>query len=163
MGVRAIVLQPNPAGPAGDSTLDQVELSESGGICWVRLRAGNDAPPALDLAARPLAATLTTDIDANWKALIEALLGDVAWRFVWPLAFVAADGSALRQIVPRTFLRTRVIDLVFAGDIEAVKARAAAARQTAEACQAARAAGDAIDASPALADFFAQLGAACTD
>ncbi len=47
----------------------------------------------------------------NWKAYVEQRLAD-GWRFEWPLLVVHANGAIAEQIVPRSFLRTRIVSLV---------------------------------------------------
>lgn len=135
--------------------LAALSLDESNGLIHVRDRARDDAPaPRLDVAGAFVGAT-TTDIDANWKTVVEALLPDAAWRFAWPLAFTG--DRVVRQIVPRSFLRTRVIDLSF-GD---AAPDAAALKADAEALQVRRAAGYVASDAPVVEQFRKQLSAAC--
>jgi nitrite reductase/ring-hydroxylating ferredoxin subunit len=143
--------------------LDGLVLVEAEGMIQVRGRGMGDAPaPAFGLGDQVYADALATDIDANWKAVIEALLLDTAWRFVWPLAFVGIVGAGpvVRQIVPRSFSRTRIVDLMFVGaardlaEREAQRAKADALR-----FQAARAAGDAAVAPPLIEAFWTALAA----
>jgi hypothetical protein len=127
---------------------------ETGGIVQVRGRAREAVPaPRFDLEVEAFTGATTTDIDANWKAVVECLLADSSWRFVWPLAAVGA--GVVRQIVPRSFLRTRLIDLSFGGTAASIKADA-------EALQARRVAGDATSDAPAVAAFRSQLAAVCS-
>jgi nitrite reductase/ring-hydroxylating ferredoxin subunit len=141
--------------------LDGLALVEADGMIQVRGRGPEAAAPAaFGLGDQGFAAAITTDVDANWKAVIEALLPDPAWHFVWPLAFVGE--SVVRQIVPRSFSRTRVIDLLFAGAArEQVEQDAQRAKAGAQTLQGARAAGDGTAAAPAVDAFWAELAAAC--
>jgi nitrite reductase/ring-hydroxylating ferredoxin subunit len=140
--------------------LDALTLDEAGGVIQVRGRARGETPaPRFDLGDAAFTGATSLDIDANWKTVIEFLLTDPAWRFVWPLAFVgdAAGMRVVRQIVPRSFLRTRLVDLAF-GD---GAADAGAVKIGAEALQARRIAGDVAPEAPAIEAFRAQLAAAC--
>ncbi|HJU17961.1 MAG TPA: Rieske (2Fe-2S) protein [Stellaceae bacterium] len=157
-----------PTEPAAQLGLAPAELAEQDGICLVRVRAGGEPLPRLALPPGRLAAATATDLYANWKAAIEILLARPDWRFLWPLAFVRKDagGGVLRQIVPRSFLRTRFVDLVFApggvfGDKAAAawRERAAADKDAAENCQRAHAAGTAAPPAPGFAEFLARLAA----
>jgi nitrite reductase/ring-hydroxylating ferredoxin subunit len=159
-----------PAAPA-HSGLIGVALAEHDGLCLIRVRPGSDLPPRLGIPGRRFAAALTSDLDANWKAVVEALLAAPGWRFVWPVAFVCDPGSdriVMRQIVPRSFSRTRLVDLVFAA-ADGVAAdfagewqrRTALDKAAAEACQAKRAAAEETMRSPALGEFLARVAAAC--
>lgn len=152
-----------PPGPLSEVSLQPAVLDERDGLCFVRVTPGADQPPSLGFAGRSFAAAMTTDIDANWKAAVETLLDDGGGDFIFPLALVG-DG-VVRQIVPRTFSRTRLVDLVFSGDAAAHEAgqreRAAAAKTAAEACQARRAAGEPSPAAGPVGDFLAGVAAAC--
>jgi hypothetical protein len=104
-----------PTEPAAKLGLNPVELVEQDGFCMVRLQPGGAAPRRLKLPHRRFAAAVTTDIDANWKAVVEAVLADEDYQFVWPLAFADEPEPGLgvmRQIVPRSS-RTRIVDLIF--------------------------------------------------
>lgn len=133
--------------------LDALALDEAGGMIQVRGRARTAVPAPRFAVDGPFAGATTTEIDANWKAVVECLLTDPAARFVWPLAVVGA--GVVRQIVPRSFLRTRVIDLSF-GAAAPVGLKAAA-----ESLQARRAAGDASAEAPAVEAFWSQLASEC--
>jgi nitrite reductase/ring-hydroxylating ferredoxin subunit len=155
-----------PAGPIAEIALEPAELVEQDGLCLVRVKPGSEPPPSLGFPDKRFAAALTTDIDAHWKAVIEPLLETDAWRFVFPLALIGE--GVIRQIVPRTFSRTRVVDLVFSAGGTPDKAlltkyrdEAAADKSAAEACQARRAAGEAPPTSGPAADFLAAVAMAC--
>jgi nitrite reductase/ring-hydroxylating ferredoxin subunit len=152
-----------PAEPVSDIALAAAELAESNGICQVRVRPGGAPPPELGFPDRPFAAAVSTDVDANWKAAIEALLQTETWRFAFPLA-LSGEG-VIRQIVPRSFSRTRIIDLNFSTDgaaaIEAQRETAAADKDAAEACQARRAAGEPPPSAGPVAEFLERIARAC--
>ncbi|MBV8166975.1 MAG: Rieske (2Fe-2S) protein [Alphaproteobacteria bacterium] len=135
--------------------LDELTLDEAGGMILVRGRAREPAPAPRLAPGGAFAGAATTDVDANWKTVVEHLLTDPAWRFAWPIAFLGE--TVVRQIVPRSFSRTRVIDLRF-GD---AATDAAALKSGAEALQARRAAGDGAAETPAVEAFREQLFAVC--
>jgi nitrite reductase/ring-hydroxylating ferredoxin subunit len=158
----ALIEAPQAVAPddPGASThrLEALALDEADGM--IQLRAGGDdgAAPRFGLADARLAGATATDIDANWKCVVEALLADPAWRLVWPLAVVGPTGTGamVRQVVPRGFLRTRLIDLAFGAP-----AAAPDIKRAAETAQAERAAGTPPEYTPAIADFHARLIDAC--
>lgn len=157
-----------PADP-GSQQLHAIALGDREGVLFVRLEAGDGAPPGFDLEGRRFAAAVTTDIGANWKTFVEALLPDTSWRFIWPIAFLATvDGFRIvRQVVPRTFNRTRVVDLLFGpsdAGADAARARISALagedKRRAEALQERRAAGDTAAENDAVAEFRSRVAAA---
>lgn len=151
-----LVAPEDPAAPMHH--LDALALVEAGGMIQARGRGGgDDSAPEFGLGDHAFAGASTIDIDANWKAVVEALLVAPAWRFVWPLAFVEVAAPVVRQIVPRSFSRTRLIDLRF-GD---AAAPASDIKTAAEAIQADRAAGAARDKVPAVQEFHRRLSARC--
>lgn len=161
-----------PSDPPDQLDLNAIHLVEQGNLCLVRVRPGGDPAPRLALPGR-FATALATDIDANWKAAIEPFLADQNRRFIWPLALIAEAEpglAVLRQIVPRSFSRTRMIDLIFTADgaisdeiVAAQQAHAAAEKTVAESCQAAHAAGTAAPPSRAAAEFLREVAAACAE
>lgn len=161
-----------PSGAPEAFGLKPVELIEHDGFCFVRLQPGDGALPIFDRPAGRYAGAVTTDIDANWKAVVETLLASAASRLVWPSALIAElkpGVSLVRQVVPRTFLRTRLLDLVFTADGEFGDELAAAQHDcasadsaAAEACQAQRASGGASEPAPAVSHFLSRVAAACT-
>jgi nitrite reductase/ring-hydroxylating ferredoxin subunit len=151
--------------------LDALTAREADGMVLVRGR-GVDAAPAPEFGIGDAAylAAVTTDLDANWKAAIEVLLAGAVWRLVWPIALVGEFGAmrVVRQIVPRSFSRTRLVDLLFGARDADPTAAVASARQPAEhaklaaqALQARRAAGDESTDAPEVTAFHAQLVAVC--
>ena len=166
----ALALAPPQVAPADPKVqnLNPVSVAESGGLVLVAVKPSAPAPAVEALAGSAFAAASSTDAACNWKSLIEAQLADDAWRFVWPNHFQRSLelGVVVRQILPRSFSRTRFVDLLFvpaggtAPPAEALKALAADARIQAEALQASRTAGDLEPSSPAVADFRSRVAAA---
>lgn len=161
-----------PADPAAPMHhLDALTAREADGMVVVRGRGVDDTPaPEFGIRDAAYLTAVTTDIDANWKAAIEALLIDEIWRLVWPIALVGTLGPArvVRQIVPRSFSRTRLVDLLFgapgtdpAAAVVPARQQADQAKQAAQALQARRAAGDGSADAPAVTAFHAQLLAVC--
>jgi nitrite reductase/ring-hydroxylating ferredoxin subunit len=161
-----------PADPAAPMHhLEALSAREADGMIVACGRGGDQAPaPAFGIAAAAYVGAVATDIDANWKAVIEAQLADPGWRLVWPIALVGTLGAApvVRQIVPRSFSRTRLVDLLFAapgtdpaGAAALARPQTELAKLAAQAVQARRAAGDTAAESPAVASFHAQLVSAC--
>jgi nitrite reductase/ring-hydroxylating ferredoxin subunit len=149
--------------------LDALELTEADGVLFVRGRPPVDAPPpSLAPGDRAYRAAVTTDIDANWKTVVEALLPDARWRLAWPIALVGDDGAVriVRQVVPRTFTRTRLVDLLFTADdpgdaADRTRADAQQAKHAAEALQQRYAGGDTTARAPAVQAFRERLAEAC--
>ncbi len=143
--------------------LDELTVAEQGGLIHVRGRGRDSTPaPFVELGGAAFVGATSTDIDANWKTVIECQLADAAWRFLWPIAFLGP--TVVRQIVPRSFSRTRAIDLKFSPatpETAALTGDPAVLKAGAEALQARRAAGDGAAESPAVETFRARLAAVC--
>jgi nitrite reductase/ring-hydroxylating ferredoxin subunit len=80
--------------------------------------SGDFSLPAGNSGAREYVTAVTTDIACNWKVLLEhALSADAGATGVWqwPLLYAHSLGDAyvIQQIMPRSFLRTRLISHVF--------------------------------------------------
>lgn len=121
-------------------------------------------PPDLGGQLPAYGGTLTTEIACNWKVCVEHLLADHApstdfiWR--WPLVTVRRAGTVVivEQIVPHTFLRTRLFTHVFGGEADNYKKAAGTIRHVCERLQGDRAAGMPAAADGALlADFHRRL------
>lgn len=111
------------------------------------------APPApIDVGAlsAPLPAyggTHITEIACNWKVCVEHLLAehtpspDFTWA--WPLLMVRRAGAMtiMEQVVPHTFLRTRLFTHVFGGSAEGSRQAVATIKHVCETLQADRANG----------------------
>jgi nitrite reductase/ring-hydroxylating ferredoxin subunit len=163
----AFAAAPPPVAPSDPDAaihhLDALSVAESGSLIHVRSRGRDTTPaPFVELGGAPFITAASTDVDANWKTVIECQLADPAWRFLWPIAFLGT--TVVRQIVPRSFSRTRVIDLRFgpaSGGATALTADAAVLKAGAETLQARRAAGDGAAESPAVEAFRARLVEVC--
>jgi nitrite reductase/ring-hydroxylating ferredoxin subunit len=121
-------------------------------------------PPDL---GQPYSGTIVTDIACNWKVCVEHLLrtqgvSEPEFAWFWPLMVVRRSGSVaiVEQVVPHTFLRTRLFTHVYGGTVEAQKFSAAGAREACERLQAERAAGEPAEGSALLAQFHQALGEA---
>jgi nitrite reductase/ring-hydroxylating ferredoxin subunit len=124
-------------------------------------------PPDLGEPLPSCGGTLTTEIAGNWKVCVEHLLAgrqssaDLMWR--WPLLLVRRAGAVaiVEQIVPHTFLRTRLFTHVFGGMADDHKQAAATIKHVCERLQADRAAGAmAPYDGDLLGDFHHLLGEA---
>lgn len=155
---------PHFAPPATQTDRDLISLAtaEVQELLFFSLEAPA-APPALELLPA-YGGTLVTDIACNWKAVAEHLLGgpegagDVAW--LPPLLALRRAGTAtiVEQIVPHTFLRTRLFTHVHGGSVEGQRAAAEATKQACETLQADRVAGKmAVGDSSALAALHRTL------
>lgn len=151
----------NPGSP--DLHLAPLATALSGGIAYFSL-APAAAPPELEEALPTYGGTLTTEITCNWKVCIEHLLAewstspDFAWR--WPLltARRAGDVAIVEQVVPHTFLRTRLFTHVFGADAADHRQAATMIQHACERLQADRTAGMlAMDDGELMADFHYRL------
>jgi nitrite reductase/ring-hydroxylating ferredoxin subunit len=142
--------------------LAAIEAAEHGPLVFVRVEPGTEAVPAASgLDGMRFAAAIATDAACNWKTAIEALLAEPGWELLWPIALrrAAGDVHVIRQIVPRSFSRTRFVDLVFtAGAVDeaaqaAITAAATADKGRAEALQERRAAGVLDGDAPVVREF----------
>ena len=150
--------------------LGSVELAECDPMVLVRIEAGAEAAPALADRGQRMAATTTTDAACNWKTYVEALLAASDWQLTWPIALRrTVEGlTVVRQVVPRSFIRTRIVEFVFGDTVDdALRGRIAAAsaadRAAAEALQEQRAGGILASDSAGVRDFRARVAAASAD
>jgi nitrite reductase/ring-hydroxylating ferredoxin subunit len=135
-----------PADPKADLSLQALATARATGLLFFSMANPAAAP---DLGALPAyGGTLSTDIACNWKVAVEHLLGekreaspDFAWH--WPLlALRRAGGLAIvEQIVPQTFLRTRLLTHVFGGSADEHRRPAGTIKHVCECLQADRASG----------------------
>jgi nitrite reductase/ring-hydroxylating ferredoxin subunit len=125
--------------------------------------------PALGAALPAYGGTITTEIAANWKVVVEQLLEEQVLRaegFTWqsPLLALRRPGSTaiVGQIAPHTFLRTRLFTHFFGDEVDAQKqADAEAFKADCEALQASRAGGMMpTDDSALLSAFHKRVAAA---
>ncbi len=117
------VLPPDPADPVHQ--LERVAAGRFHGLLFAHL---GSSPLAVESALDDLAAVLAvadfhalpfhaetvTDIDANWKVVVEQALAmaspGISRRTIWPnlVLDTFADGFVIHQVVPRAFQRTRI-------------------------------------------------------
>ena len=175
---------PPPVAPSGErsSDLERVAAETLHGLLFVHLDDG-DPPPLADtlpalaaaltearLGARGVRAETTTDIDANWKLVMEQILGEppsgVGRTVAWPVVILEATGEEviLHQVIARSFHRTRIHHHHYGtgGPGDDVAARVARWKAGALARQAALAAGSdlALTGPPELEDFRNRVRAA---
>lgn len=162
------VAPPDPADPM--HRLEQVKVLVSEGLIFVYLGAsppadaGLGALAALGLGALEFRDETVTDIDANWKLVVEAALAmppaGAKRELLWPVSILdaTAGGAIVHQVIPRAFQRTRIHHLRFgaapAADMNAVKTAAVAVHA---ACEQGNA--PPSDGNAALADFRAGVAA----
>ncbi|MFO1160198.1 MAG: Rieske (2Fe-2S) protein [Reyranellaceae bacterium] len=156
---------PPPVAPkdpqSSDLHLAPLATTVASGIVFFSMAAPEEAP---DLGAPPppYGGTVMVEIACNWKVCAEHLLADRApsqdFTWTWPLLAIRRAGpvTIMEQIVPHTFLRTRLLTHVFG--------RAADDRQTSgtikyacERLQGERVAGTPAIASPLVAEFHQRL------
>jgi len=154
-----------PADPhAASNDLASLAVASAGGILFFSL-GKPAAAPALGAAVAEYGGTIVTDIACNWKVLVEHLLREApqaADGFTWqsPLLAVRRAGmkAIVEQIVPQTFLRTRLFTHVFGEPIASLGLAAGAIKEACERLQAERASGAMANAgNPALAAFHERL------
>jgi nitrite reductase/ring-hydroxylating ferredoxin subunit len=150
--------------------LEAIELRDVGGFVWVRVErsdAAEDVPLIID-APRSLLAATSIDLACNWKTLVEFLQAQSGWRYLWPLAFLQQTNGidVIRQIVPRSFARTRMVDHAFgaadtnASPFDALESAAQRDKDGAEALQARLASGAGGADHAAITEFHRLLAAA---
>jgi nitrite reductase/ring-hydroxylating ferredoxin subunit len=136
--------QSAPADPADPlHHLERVVTASVHGLLFVHLGRPASAPilPALAVAGLDtfaFAGEGMTDIDANWKLVIEAMLRlappDSVRALDWPTLIVDAmpNGVVIHQLIPRAFQRTRIQHHRYGGavalELDAVRAAAVAAQ-----------------------------------
>jgi nitrite reductase/ring-hydroxylating ferredoxin subunit len=158
---------PPPVAPAdtspGANDLQALPVRRMAGLVFFTMEEVSSGffPPD---PGQPYSGTIVTDIACNWKVGVEHLLGsqgtsepEFAW--FWPLLVVRRSGPVVlvEQIVPHTFLRTRLFTHVFGGATEAQRFSAAASKEACERLQAERADGMPARASAPVAQFHRQL------
>jgi nitrite reductase/ring-hydroxylating ferredoxin subunit len=152
-----------PADPKGDLGLQSLATARAAGLLFFSLAKPAAAPGLGVLPA--YGGTLSTDIACNWKVAVEHLLGEqrenspnFSWH--WPLLTLRRAGglAIVEQIVPQTFLRTRLLTHVFGGSAEEHRQAAGIIKQVCERLQADRAAGAMPEGEGALlAEFHRRL------
>jgi nitrite reductase/ring-hydroxylating ferredoxin subunit len=146
---------PPVAPPASSAELHLVPFRArcASGLVWFSVEPAGNADPA----GRPLPAysgTTTIDIACNWKVCVEHFLAE-QWEFCWPLMMLCttSSGVVIGQIVPHTFLRTRLFTHVFG---TGTADTGASIKEACERLQAERAGG----VMPEEAEFHRQIAAA---
>ncbi len=161
---------PAPVAPkdpqSADLHLASLATTTMAGVVFFSL----SSPPAIARIDADLPAyggTSVTDIACNWKVCVEHLLAEHEpspdFRWCWPLLSVRRAGSLaiVEQIVPHTFLRTRLFTHVFGGAVEEHAQAASLIKLACEQLQADRAAGTACASDGALVvDFHRRLASA---
>jgi phenylpropionate dioxygenase-like ring-hydroxylating dioxygenase large terminal subunit len=159
---------PPPVAPkdAQSSDLHLVSLpsAAASGIVFFSL-AGPPTP--VDAGALPAyGGTLVTEIACNWKVLVEHLLAEhtpsAGFTWAWPLLMVRRAGAVtiMEQVVPHTFLRTRLFTHVFGGNADDNRQAAATIKHVCETLQADRANGKAAAEGTLVDGFHRQLAEA---
>lgn len=165
------VSAPPPVAPADvqcpEVNLVSFAMARSGGLVLFNI-AGTMPPPQLGGAPPGYGGTTAIDLACNWKVLVEHLLlaqpdrsPDFAWH--WPLLTLRRAGAVVivEQVMPHTFLRTRLLTHVFGGPAEDHRSSSNLIKQACERLQADRIAGAmAFDENPLLADFHRRLDTA---
>lgn len=157
---------PPPVAPkdpqSSDLHLASLASSIASGIAFFSLAA--QAPPPDPVGALPAyGGTLTTDIACNWKVCVEHLLSEHTASpdvtFAWPLLLVRRAGpvTIMEQVVPHTFLRTRLLTHVFGCAADDDKQAADAIKHVCERLQAGRAEGKPAADSALVAAFHHRL------
>ena len=152
---------PPPVAPkdaqSPDLNLASLPSALSSGIVFFSL-AG--APAPIDVGVLPAyGGTLVTEVACNWKVCVEHLLAEhrpsADFTWAWPLLAVRRAGAVaiIEQVVPHTFLRTRLFTHVFGRTADDNKPAAATIKHICETLQADRAAGMPA-AEGALVDVF---------
>lgn len=151
----------NPAPGAND--LQSLPVSVLNGLVFFAVNQVSTGlfPPD---PGRPYIGTIATDIACNWKVCVEHLLGgqDVSepeFAWFWPLMVIRRSEAVIlvEQVVPHTFLRTRLFRHVFGGAAEVQMPSAAAAKEACERLQLERAAGAPAQGGALLAQFHQAL------
>ncbi len=161
---------PPPVAPADphspDVNLPSLAVGIDAGIVFVNLGTPAALPKLGTLPA--YGGTIATDIDCNWKVCVEHLLAgrpehsaDFVWH--WPLLGIHRAGpvAIVEQVVPHTFLRTRLFTHVFGGPADDHRQSDRTIKHVCERLQADRNAGTlATDDESLLAAFHGRLAAA---
>ncbi len=163
LGAPPPVAPKDPASP--ELHLASLATTIASGIVFFSLAAPAQ-PPGLGGSLPPYGGTLTTEIACNWKVCVEHLLAehtpspDFGWH--GPLLAVRRAGALtiMEQVVPHTFLRTRLLTHVFGGSADEHKQAAATIRHVCERLQADRTDGKPAVEGALVATFHRQLAEA---
>jgi nitrite reductase/ring-hydroxylating ferredoxin subunit len=150
---------PPPVAPAdisaGANDLQVLPVRQAAGLVFFAMEAGAAGAVPSD-PGQAYAGTTVTDIACNWKVCVEHLLGSEPTWFP-PLLAVRRSGAAVLvdQVVPHTFLRTKLFTHVFGGAAEAQTG--AGLKEACELLQAERANGTPAQGGALVAAFHKQL------
>lgn len=162
VGAPAPVAPTDPASP--DHNMFVLNTDCRSGIVFFSLGPQAVPPPVLAETLPAYGGTVSKEIACNWKVCAEHLLSrDVSWH--WPLLAIRSgqDTTVIEQIVPHTFLRTRLVTHVFGAVPDTERERIEAFTQDCERLQADRSAGIMAGGDNArVAAFHRQLAAAVT-
>lgn len=160
---------PPPVAPKDSQSpanhLASLAATVTSGIVFFSL-ATPPAPPAVDDTLPAYGGTLTTEIGCNWKVCVEHLLGEhtqsADFTWTWPLLGVRRAGSItiMEQVVPHTFLRTRLLTHVFGDTADQHGQFAAIIKRVCERLQADRGQGVAAAENERVGAFHARLAQA---
>jgi nitrite reductase/ring-hydroxylating ferredoxin subunit len=164
------VAAPPPVAPAdptpGANDLQSLPVRVLNGLVFFAVdKVSTDfLPPDL---GQPYGGTIVTDVACNWKVCVEHLLGGQGvsgpgFAWFWPLMVVRLSGPVVlvEQVVPHTFLRTRLFTHVFGDAVEAQKLSASSVKEACEQLQLERAGGMPSEGGALLAQFHQALGEA---
>jgi phenylpropionate dioxygenase-like ring-hydroxylating dioxygenase large terminal subunit len=159
---------PPPVAPKDPQSPDLDLASLSSGIASsiVFFSLAASAVP-IDFGPMPAyGGTLTTEIACNWKVAVEHLLAEhtpsADFTWAWPLLAVRRAGAVtiMEQVVPHTFLRTRLLTHVFGRPADDNRQAAATIKHVCDNLQADRAEGKPATDGPLVQAFHRQLAEA---
>ena len=157
-----------PRDPGANHDLIALPVLVEAGIVFFSLDS-LATKPSLGAVLPAYGGTIATEIAANWKVVVEHLLGGrpPSDDFLWqpPLLALRRAGplAIVEQIVPHTFLRTRLFTHVFGAAAEDHRQIAEVLKTDCEVLQGSRAAGAmAADDGPLLSAFHQQIERAYT-
>ena len=148
---------PPPVAPAdtspGANDLQALPVRQAAGLVFFAMEEGAAGTLPSD-PGQAYSGTVVTDIACNWKVCVEHLLGSEPDWFS-PLLAVRRSGAAvvIDQVVPHTFLRTKLFTHVFGGAAEAPHGL----KEACERLQAERAGGTPAQGGALMAQFHKQL------
>lgn len=159
---------PPPVAPkdpqSSDLHLASLPTAIGSGIVFFSLTG---PPAAIDVGSLPAyGGTTISDIACNWKVCVEHLLAEhtpsADFTWAWPLLMVRRAGAMtiVEQVVPHTFLRTRLFTHVFGGAAADTAQAAAATKHVCEALQLDRAGGKPAAEGTLVDDFHRRLAEA---
>jgi phenylpropionate dioxygenase-like ring-hydroxylating dioxygenase large terminal subunit len=156
---------PPPVAPkeiSPDLNLSVLPTTAATGVVFFSLLESAALALSVDAPAH-YGGTLATDIACNWKVCVEHLLAEHAsspdFTWLWPLLAVRRAGAMtiIEQVVPHTFLRTRLFTHVFGTPADEHRQPTATIKHVCENLQAERAAGVAAVDSPLVVEFHRRL------